>query len=118
MMKMLKDDKELMFDITEQPKPLKGFQLSTPQIRLGKDKYAYVKGGEIKLKEKVLDPYHFKEFIYVYSVGQYPDNDRADADEAFELLQDSGKIFGIKIDEPIYGEVKGGRNLNDWLAVL
>ena len=77
-----------------------------------------MKGGEIKLKERVLDPYNFKDFIYCYSVGQNPDDDRADADEAFELLKLAGKTFGIKIDEPFYLEIKGGRNLNDWMTVL
>jgi hypothetical protein len=45
MLKMLKNDEELIFDITEEPKRLDGYILSTPHIKLGKEKEAYVKGG-------------------------------------------------------------------------
>lgn len=90
MLKMLKSDEELIFDINEEPKPLNGYIMQAPQIKLGKEKEAYVKNGEIKLKERVLDPYHFKDFIYCYSVAQKkhnddkaPDYDREDADYAF-----------------------------------
>jgi hypothetical protein len=45
MLKMLKSDEDLIFDINEEPKPLNGYIMQAPQIKLGKEKEAYVKNG-------------------------------------------------------------------------
>lgn len=39
-----------MFDIDENPKPLHGFKMPTPDIMLGKNTYAKVMKGNIALK--------------------------------------------------------------------
>ena len=38
MVKIIKADEELMFDIESEPKPLKGYKLAEPHIKLGKGK--------------------------------------------------------------------------------
>ena len=92
----IKGDEDIMYDINDKPKALHGFKLSAPHIFLGKNRQAYVDRGSIKLKERVYDPYEFNDFVFCYSVGQDPQNDIADADEAFDLLKAAAKTFGIK----------------------
>ena len=58
-----------MFKINEKPLALTGYKMSTPHIMLGKNREANVFKGEIKLKEKVLDPYEFNDFMFCYSVA-------------------------------------------------
>jgi hypothetical protein len=80
MIEDIQGDKELMYEINEQPKPLSGFKMPTPHVMLSKNKEAYVDRGTIKLKEKVLDPFNFPDFVFCYSVGRDAANDRADCD--------------------------------------
>jgi hypothetical protein len=67
----------------------------------------------------VLDPYEFVDFVLCYSISNNPKEDQADADEAYGLLNTAAKTFGIKFPKvPIYLEVKGGKNVNNWLSTL
>lgn len=79
--------------------------METPRIKLGPNKYANLMNGEIKIRQRILDPYDFREMIFCYSVGKYQDDDRADADEALSLLQKASKTFDIQFKEPIWVQV-------------
>lgn len=70
--------------------------MTTPHIYLSQGREANVQKGTIFLKERVLDPYTFKNMLFCYSVNdRSPDDDRQDADDALELLRKAGKTFGI-----------------------
>ena len=115
MLDSIENDEDLIFNVNTNPRPLNGYKLQTPHIMLGKNRDALVKGGSINLKEKVLDPYFFKDLLFFYSVSKEPEYDREDADEAYSLLVKSAKTFGIQFSkEPIWVEVKGGKVLEDW----
>jgi hypothetical protein len=103
MVEMIKADQDLIFDVESTPKALTGYKMNTPHIYLGKNREANVQKGTIFLKEKVLDPYQFKELIFCYSVNdKHPEDDRQDADYAVDLLRKAGKTFGIEFKEPIW----------------
>lgn len=118
----LQQDEDLMFKIKSTPNALNGFKLPSPHVKLGKGREATVKNGTIMFKEKVLDPFEFREFVICYSVNQnpkYADDDRNDVDEAYDLLKTAAKTFGIKFsNEPIFIEVTDGRSLNQWMSAL
>ena len=69
MLTLFEGNENLLFDIKTNPQPLQGYRLQTPQVMLGKGKEANVRPGEIKIKEKVLDPFNFQEMVFVYSVS-------------------------------------------------
>jgi len=102
-----------MFDINQNPKSLNGYKMQTPHIFLGKNREVQVQKGSINIREKVLDPYCFKNMIFIYSIGKESEYDRRDADDAFDLLKTAAKTFGIQFAEPIFLEVKGNK-LEDW----
>lgn len=117
MISRLQTDENLVYQIDESPKPLNGFKMDIPRISLGK-KLASLFKGSINLKERILDPFTFQEMIFCYSLGKYADDDRADADDALALLQKASSTFGIQFKEPIWVEIKGGDNIQNWYSGL
>jgi hypothetical protein len=50
MLSLLQQEENLLFNIDENPKPLNGFKMPTPDIMLGRNTYAKVMKGNIALK--------------------------------------------------------------------
>jgi len=50
MLSILQQEEELLFDINENPKPLQGFKMPTPDIMLGTNTFAKTMKGSINLK--------------------------------------------------------------------
>jgi hypothetical protein len=85
-LKKLKNQNDLMFQIKDQPECLPGFKINDPEIGLGSNKKAFIKNGTINLREKVMDPAKIVNYMFCYSIGNSfkndPKIDQEDADIA------------------------------------
>lgn len=65
-------------------------------------------------KNTIKNPAVFKDWLFVYSHGKNPKYDDKDADQAFDLMKSSSKIFGIKVEDPGFLTIPGGNNAKNW----
>ena len=96
MLDYIAEDPNLMYEINKKPKAIKGYKLRSPEILAGKNKVIEVVNGSIRLKQRVLEPYNFKNLYFCYSVGQNPNDDRDDSDIAYEYFKTASIIYGIE----------------------
>lgn len=88
--------------------------MESPEIKLGGGKTIAIKNGNINLREKVLEPHTFKNYLFCYSTSKYPDQDQDEADYALDQLKKAAETFGIKVLEPYWTEIKNPRDFKDW----
>lgn len=69
------------------------------------------------LRDTLLDPIHLKEYYIVYTSRGARDDD--DADAVYDFLDKASKSFGIRLNKPIYVDIKVNRNerfsAKDWI---
>jgi hypothetical protein len=107
-----------MFKIKSEPHMLEGYQLEAPEIKLGPNKKILIKNGNINLRESILEPHNFKDYLFCYSIGKDASYDQEDCDYAMNQIKTASKTFGIKVCEPYWVEVDYGRDFKDWQVVL
>lgn len=88
--------------------------MEAPEIRLGQGKTIVIKNGNINLREKVLEPHTFKNYLFCYSTAKYVEQDQEEADYAIAQLRKAAETFGIKVSEPYWAEIKEPRSFKDW----
>jgi len=58
---------------------------------LGNNNTVNTKNGSIPLRDKILDPVQFKDFIFCYSISKNADYDQNDADFAIDQIKTASK---------------------------
>lgn len=114
MIEKLQDQEDLMFEVKNEPTRLEGYQLESPEIRLGGGRTIVIKNGNINLRDKVLEPHTFKNYLFCYSTGKFVEEDQEQADYAIDQLKKAAETFGIKVLEPYWAEIKNPRDFRDW----
>jgi hypothetical protein len=117
LLEKLRRNQDLMFSIKNEPEKLDGYKYREPVINLGEGRTINVRNGSIPLRDRILDPVKFENFIFCYSTGRDPAYDQEDADFALDQMKQASKAFGIKIAEPYWLEVSG-RRFADWSKEL
>lgn len=88
--------------------------MESPEIRLGGGRTIVIKNGNINLRDKVLEPHTFKNYLFCYSTGKFVEEDQEQADYAIDQLKKAAETFGIKVLEPYWAEIKNPRDFRDW----
>ncbi len=70
------------------------------------------------LRDTLLDPIHLKNYYFVYTTRDQRDDE--DADATIDSLKKASKSYGIVLDNPIYIDIKLGKNerisAKDWIG--
>lgn len=107
----------LMFKIQPKAHRFGGNLINAPRIFIGKEKHVLPNKGDLTLRDTLLDPIHLKEYYIVYT--RRGDRDDQDADAVYDYLNKASRSFGIKLNKPIFVDIKVGRNerltAKDWI---
>lgn len=90
---------------------------NSPGIELGKRKIIQPNRGEMALRDQLLDPINLKDYFFVYtSRGNWDDDD---ADATYDMLNKASRAYGIRINKPVWVNIKCGKNerltAKDWI---